>query len=72
MCLSSLGYFDSAVEDLLAALQCKVEPRHNIIDISLNNLQVECFCDIFIYKYNHYTLYKFHIHIHTCEIFICI
>lgn len=39
VCLSSLGYTDSAVEDLLAALQCKVEPRHSIIDTSLNKLQ---------------------------------
>ncbi|XP_028398397.1 neutrophil cytosol factor 2-like [Dendronephthya gigantea] len=39
VCLSSLGYIDSAVEDLLAGLQCKVEPRHSIIDVSLNNLQ---------------------------------
>lgn len=38
--LSSLGYLDSAVEDLLAALQCKVELRHNIIDASLENIQV--------------------------------
>ena len=38
--MSSLGYMDSAVEDLLAALQCKVEPRHSIIDISLSNVQV--------------------------------
>ncbi|CAB3993414.1 neutrophil cytosol factor 2 isoform X1, partial [Paramuricea clavata] len=39
VCLSSLGYLDNAVGNLLSALQCKVEPRHSIIDISLNNVQ---------------------------------